>query len=377
MQTPQLIGILGLVAVVACWSLAVVLYSAGTPGSLGKRLTVLLVVEGIVLATAGFPEFASGLGESFWDSYFGSHPRVYFFLGLLHHLGDATVIALYPPFLALALNTKLTRPFRSKRIRVGLASGAMALGLAAVFSPSQTSFSLLYATVTVLFLYALVASVHAWRTARTGIERKRAGLFSLAFGFRDIGWGLSYAIFAWLMWTRPELDTMTPIAWLGKTVYAAGTLAAVPLIAYGILRTQLFDIDLRIRWTIKQSTVAAIFVAMFYLVSEGADRFLSSELGNIFGLLASALVVFFLAPLQRFADRLAGAAMPNTENTPEYVAFRKMQVYEAALTEALPDGRISERERELLNRLRDSLGISIVDADAIERELQEGTKSPG
>ena len=62
--------------------------------------------------------------------------------------------------------------------------------------------------------------------------------------------------------------------------------------------------------------------------------------------------------------------MPNTRNTPEYIAFRKLQVYEAALTEALPDGNISERERELLNRLRDSLGVSAFDADAIEIELQ-------
>ena len=92
---------------------------------------------------------------------------------------------------------------------------------------------------------------------------------------------------------------MSEIDWLGKFFYAAGTLVSVPVIAYGILRTQLFDIDLRVRWTIKQSTVAAVFVAVFYLVSEGVDRFLSSELGNLFGLFASALVVFFLAPLQR------------------------------------------------------------------------------
>jgi hypothetical protein len=52
------------------------------------------------------------------------------------------------------------------------------------------------------------------------------------------------------------------------------------------LRTQLFDIDLRIRWTIKQSTLAAVFVAIVYLVSEGADRLLSSELGSVAGLLA-------------------------------------------------------------------------------------------
>jgi hypothetical protein len=113
-------------------------------------------------------------------------------------------------------------------------------------------------------------------------------------------------------------------------VYAGDTFLAVPLIAYGILRTQLFDIDLRIRWTIKQSTVAAVFVAVFYLVSEGADRLFESEFGDIAGLLASALVVFFLVPLQRFVERVAGAAMPNTENTPEYTMFRKLQVYEAA-----------------------------------------------
>jgi len=99
-------------------------------------------------------------------------------------------------------------------------------------------------------------------------------------------------------------------------LYLLGTLVAVPLIAYGILRSHLFDIDLRIRRTLKQSTVAAAFVAIIYLMSEGASRLPSSELGNVAGLLAAALVVFFLAPLQRFADRVASAAMPNTVNTP-------------------------------------------------------------
>ena len=83
-------------------------------------------------------------------------------------------------------------------------------------------------------------------------------------------------------------------------------------------------------------------------------------------------MVFVLTPVQRFAERVAAAATPSTQNTPEYVATRKKQVYEAALTEALPDGNISERERELLNRLRDSLGISGSDADAIERKLKQG-----
>jgi hypothetical protein len=239
-------------------------------------------------------------------------------------------------------------------VRIGLAIGSVLLALAVVFTPSRIGTTLLYSMVTLLFVYALVASIHAWRTAKRGIARERAGIFALAFGVRDLGWTLSYAISSWVIWAQPELTAftvMTDISWLGKFVYALGTLLAVPLITYGILRTQLFDIDLHIRWTIKQSTVAAVFVAVFYLVSEGADRLLESELGNVIGLIASALVMFFLVPVQRFAERVAGAAMPNTENTPEYAMFRKLQVYEAALAEALPDGNISDRERDLLDRL--------------------------
>jgi hypothetical protein len=69
--------------------------------------------------------------------------------------------------------------------------------------------------------------------------------------------------------------------------------------------------------------------------------------------------------------------MPNTKNTPEYTSFRKMQVYEEALTEAQFEEGISEKERALLVRLRDSLGISESDADAIENELQSRLPSFG
>ena len=372
MYNPTLIGILGLVAIAACWGLAVVLYRVGTPGSAARKLAVLLAVEGIVLVSAEFPELASGLGESFWGSYFESHPMVLFYLELIHHLSDAAMLALYPPFLAAALQTKLTQPFADTRVRIGLAIGSFVLVLAVLFSPSRIGTTLLYSVLTLLFVYALVASIHAWRTAKRGLDRERAGIFALAFGLRDLGWGLSYAISAWTMWTVADPYAKTDLVYLGKIVFALGTLLAVPLIAYGILRAHLFDIDLRIRWTIKQSTLATTVVTFVFLLSEGADRFLSAELGNYAGLLAAAVVVFFLAPLQRFAESVASKAMPNTKNTPEYAAHRKMQVYEAAVAEALPDGNISERERALLNSLRDSLDISSSDAEMLERELLAG-----
>ena len=281
------------------------------------------------------------------------------------------MLALYPPFLAAALQTKLVLPFARKEVRTGIVLASAALFFVVIFGPMKVGGTLLYLLLSLLFTFALVASIHAWRLA-TGTARARAGIFALAFGIRDICWGFVYAAAIWLIWTGRYELVDSDASELPYIIYALGTLLAVPPIAYGILRTQLFDIDLRIRWTIKQSTLAGIFVALIFLISEGASTFLSAELGNVAGLLAAAVVMFFLAPLQRFAERVASAAMPNTQNTPEYTHYRKMQVYESAVAEAQAEGGISDKERVLLNHLRDSLGISPVDAEALERELRQG-----
>ena len=226
-----------------CWALAVVLYRVGTPGSVARKLALLLVVEGVTLVSSGSTEYFLTSPVAAYRL----HPELLHAELFVHTLGDCAMLTLYPPFLAAALNTTLTRPFADQRVQIGLAAVAI-----------------------VLFV-------------------------------------------------------------------------AVPLIAYGILRTQLFDIDLRIRWTIKQSTLAAA-------------------------------VVFFMTPLQRFAERVASTAMPNTQNTPEYAAHRKLQAYEAAVAEALQGGGVSQKERALLTRLRDSLGVAPADAETLEREL--GARSP-
>ena len=62
-----LIGILGLVAIAACCVLAVVLYRVSTTGSTARKLAVLLIIEGFVLVTAGFPDLAFGIPDSFYE----------------------------------------------------------------------------------------------------------------------------------------------------------------------------------------------------------------------------------------------------------------------------------------------------------------------
>jgi hypothetical protein len=362
---------LGVVAIAICWALAVVLFRVGPAGGVARKLSVLLVIEGLALVTAGFPDFAIGLGDDFYTR----HPWLDPVVGITHFLSDAGMIALYPPFLAAALGTALTRPFAGTKMRIALAVVGVTLAIVAVAGMalwgSQKEAAALYISVTLLFLFALVASLNAWRNAKPGIAQTRAGLFAVAFGIRDLFWCFTYGASFWMAangFFSPEYA----IFWVAKVVYALGTLFAVPLIAYGILRAHLFDIDLRIRWTIKQSTLAGIIVAIIFVISEGASTILSEELGNVAGLLAAGVVIFFLTPLQHFAERVAANAMPNTENTPQYVAYRKMQVYEAALVDALAEGGISPKERALLGHLQESLGITAADAAAIENDLLSG-----
>jgi hypothetical protein len=364
------LGLLGVLAVFTCWSLAVVLFRLASTSAVPRMLAYLLLVEGMTLVSNGYVDMllASPVrAQSGYASWLQ-------FEEIVHTLGDCAMLALYPSFLAMALQTSLTRRFAHKSVRIALATVAAVLFVAVFTTPLEIGATTLYFLVATLFSFALIVSIQAWRSAESASARARARSFTVAFGFRDICWTIAYGGAIWEIFAGKYAITETSanddlVATL-NAVYACGTLFYVPLIAYGILRTQLFDIDLRIRWTIKQSTIAAAVLAIVYLVSEGASRLLSAELGNVAGLFAAAVVVYFMAPLQRIAERVASAAMPNTVNTPEYAAFRKLQVYEAAVAEALQGDGISQRERALLNRLRESLGILPGDAAAVERELE-------
>lgn len=357
------IGTLALIALAMCWSLAVVVFRVSPKGSVGRQLSLLLVVEGFTLISTGYIDlFLTEAAQA--ASWYATFYRIE---EIVHTAGDCLMLALYPPFLAAALRTRLTAPFGTKQARMTLLALAAILCVIVLWGSLKIGGTFLYASLVLLFVFALVASLDAWRTA-DGIAKSRAGTFAIAFGVRDVCWSFVYGWATLVLWqgTYAIVDPSAPTA--PFLVYVLGTLFAVPLIAYGILKTHLFDIDLKIQWTIRQSTIAAIFVAVFYLVTEGADRLFEAEFGSWVGLLASALLLLFLSPLQRVAERFAGAVMPNTADTPEYAAYRKLQVYEAAVTDALPGG-ISDKERRLLNHLRDSLGIAAADAAALERDL--------
>jgi hypothetical protein len=221
--------------------------------------------------------------------------------------------------------------------------------------------------------WGFAAAVHSWYIATSEAKRERARAFTLAFGVRDVLWTFTFALnaahyYGYISEGIPG-DPGT-LRFVVPFFYELAVIAYVPLVAYGVLRVQLFDVDLRIKRTLRRSTVAAAFVATFFIVSELAGGYLSDQLGNVLGIICTGALIFFLDPIQRAADRLSNAAMPNTHETPEYESYRKLQVYESAVQAALEDGHISKRQRRVLDSMIESMGIDTKVAERFEEDTR-------
>ncbi len=164
---------------------------------------------------------------------------------------------------------------------------------------------------------------------------------------------------------------LRPIPLWGDLIYnlAPGiwNVLYVALTAYGVLRVQLFDLDLKLKFALRQSTVGAAIAGAFFLGSELLEGLVPVE-GTILGLLSAGVIVALLKPVQAVAERFAGRIMTGVSDHPSYLEGQKHQVYRAALEGALEDGSISDRERSILDRLRDQLGIDSEIARTLERD---------
>lgn len=217
-------------------------------------------------------------------------------------------------------------------------------------------------------LLGLAVAVSAYTAARSPTARRKAKAYALAFGVRDL---LFVAFLTGLILLGPPVNDGQ--VRLEDLLFVWGapviTLVYLPLIGYGILREHLFDIDVRLKRSIKPATVGAIFLGVFLVVTQVAQNGLSSRFGWVWGGIAAGLLVFALAPLVRFAERVANVTMPDVRATDEYFAHRRAEVYKSALEEMLADGEATPRERAVLKRLEEKLGLAPATVAALERDV--------
>lgn len=355
-----LAAVAGLVAALA----ALAVFASRPEGAANRRLALALGLEGVA--------FACGEGLM----YLTDDPAATYAYQALTYALMAAVPLLYFRFFA-TLDTPVARLLRPRWVAAALALAAVGAAifvlvradvLVGSIRPHASPTTAVWDHVPVvdtqpLFYWYLVAfaaglafALLAWRSARSEPAKRQARLYLVAFGTRD-------AIFAaTILFVMP-----LGIPGLAGVLASVGYLAFVPLLAYAILKAQLFDIDLKVKWTVRRGTVVGIIAVASVVVAEVAQNWLSDAFGYLAGGLAAGVLLLALRPLDRLGSRVADAAMPRVQPTDEYFAFRKHEVYRAAVESARQDGEVTAKERALLDTLRASLGIDPRIAAEIER----------
>jgi len=371
--TPWAFTGLGLVASAAAFGFTALVLRTAPRRVANRRVAAVLAVEGLLnllMALAVVPEDGSLLSEALW--------------GLL---APVMVFApwVYLRFLA-TLDTPLVRPFRGRLLWVVLALPATVygavlahnLGLAGWVDINLFRFVAAPGIVFV-FLFAIAASVSAARRAPRGSPaRARATAYAAAFITRDaflLGF-FAIILLAAEFHIRAAIGIFNSFEQINPIAIAA--LLYTPLLAYGILRTQLFDIDIKLKRGLRDGTLTAIFVVAFFLAEQAGQQLISDQAGPFVGIAGAGAIALAFAPVRRFASKVANIAMPHTDNSATYIAARKMQVYRAALEGAYEDGSVTEKERAVLTHLAAELGIAPDDMVAIEAEVREArVATPG
>jgi hypothetical protein len=211
---------LGVPAAFVAWSFALYVYVVA-PRTRGARFLVAMLI------TDGFAVISSYGNPAFINEWLGVQGIPW---GEIHQASDWLMIAIYLPFIAMTLDSGLVTPLKGKTTRT-------------------------------MFLvvggWGFAAAIHSWYIADSEAKRARARAFTMAFGVRDVLWTWSFSMnvaffYGYIGDGLPAEASSSSWHIIVPFSYEVAVIIYVPLVAYGMLRVQLFDIDLRIKRTLRQ-----------------------------------------------------------------------------------------------------------------------------
>ncbi|MDX1611853.1 MAG: hypothetical protein R3185_05750, partial [Candidatus Thermoplasmatota archaeon] len=216
-------------------------------------------------------------------------------------------------------------------------------------------------------IYGLFVGISLLRRSTPGTPvRSQARAYLAAFATRDAGYLVAYALGFFAVGSLTS-----ELTWIISMLVSAGFAI---LLAYGILRTQLLEIELTVKRSVKQGTVVAMLAGASILTSLGARSFMSAEAAQTTGIVLTGLMLFALVPLQRLGGRVADAAMPGVRDDEAYLDQRRLEVYRASLEDALESGGgLGKSEEDRLARLRARLGLTDRDHAVLLHAIEQAT----
>jgi len=150
----------------------------------------------------------------------------------------------------------------------------------------------------------------------------------------------------------------------------------LPILGYGVLKYQILDVDLKVKWGIRSGTLAGAGLVILLVVQQLIEQHVGSVFGAVGGAVVAGVALFALTPLQRAAERVSERAMPRVQESAAYLSFRRMEIYRAALEGILRDGTVDRREAAVLAGLREELGLTLADHEALEGDIRRRLAPP-
>ena len=154
------------------------------------------------------------------------------------------------------------------------------------------------------------------------------------------------------------------------------SIVGAALIAYAVARYRLFDINLRLKVTLKRSVVAAMFITVYFLASEIGAQLFEDYFGSAYvGIAAAALLLLLLRPLERLSAQFTDNALPNVKPLNSLEERERRVFYREQMELIWTDGQVSAKDRLVLVNLRKRLALDPETAEAIELDVL-GTDRP-
>lgn len=352
------------------WSIAAFVLWTGPRRAANRRLAVILFLHGVAISNWV-------LVPIFDDRAMGQAA------GMLNLLALLVIPILYLWFLS-TLPSRWAQPLRTKLGKGLLAAGVVAMPLPFYLAGStfrgqltpwfaggwsvnlQSATLWLYQSTVLVILLGLAITIEAYvRAPRGSAQRGKAGWFLLAFGLHDVYYGYRVAVLAFVQAGDPLGGSwITPTVLYGRPI---SLIVWAALLAYGILRYQVVDIDVRLKRGTGRAIVLAAVAATFFVASELAEAVLPID-GLVPGIVAAALLALGFLPLQRATGRLLDRLVPPATSSQR--DQRREDIYADAVEAALLDKGLTADERAVLNRLRLRLGLDSRQATVVERSTQ-------
>jgi hypothetical protein len=148
--------------------------------------------------------------------------------------------------------------------------------------------------------------------------------------------------------------------------------AFATLLSTLVRRHRIAQLEHNAKIAIRGGIAASVFVAVLFVVVEVVANQLSNNVGlGISGVIAGGML-FALHPLQRFAERVARGAEPAPKPLASMTKDERALMYLEQARIAWADGKLQRKERLLLDRLREQLGLSAREASRLEADALSG-----